>query len=866
MTQKKSTISKVIRTFVVLCLVLILALLFSFVFRNSLVKWVSSFWLTEDVSIECLDFDVGMDPLLVIKTLCLKAEGIEIQINNAEYTIASSEFSKRNFITQANVNIERIDVLHQQIPYSSDADPEASPVAFEQTVANNELWSLPELLPLIKIAQINIDSYLFEHVLSISIFQPSRSELAIRGDIEANLVIAKGNVSGDFNWSGKLILSQSQQLEIMSQPYQGYIKDWQGLMEMPIQSHFQYSGSMLQSQHEFNLSNVITFDNCAIPLQVDGVIDTQLILTSLQLQIDLSSLHTQVTTSQCSSATAVTTAVNLDSWLIDIPALNTVSQSGITLPEINLMSNAVENPVKIKLNDIQISSQNDVKLNYQMTLNSNATAILSADSAQSIDAKLNITASGSILKEAEETRISGTENLFQISDVTTDLGTIKSVNTRFDFALLKSADGPWKTSGNGQIQANELTNKALTIRSLVTDFNIEQDTIALLTVNLKTKLQGIQNDKFAVKTVSNDLSLSFAEFQQISGNGKSKLQGITANTVNISSIDFNHQVNGQIQPYKLAGNHEFTLPSGLLGNLFHDEQNISVLVPEQSVTYLNSIVKQLAPELNLLTGKLAVSLTKANDESDFNGKAMLNNLSAEYQDYQIINAQIDAPFLLDSSGIQLNNGKINIEEINVGVPMTQIDASLSMHDSVPKLDFAQAHIIGGQVTLSDFWLDNRKQLLMLDINDIDLKQLVDLQNQEGIEVSGEVSGDLPIYWDSGFSTIDKGILLNDGPGKLKISNNEAFNAIKQQQDQLAFLENVEFSKLSSEVSLSDDGWLDLKIGINGINPEKNQEINFNYSHKENIFTLFKSMRITNSVQNSIEKRIQQRLSNKDKNL
>nr|WP_289847855.1 YdbH domain-containing protein [Aliiglaciecola lipolytica] len=245
---------------------------------------------------------------------------------------------------------------------------------------------------------------------------------------------------------------------------------------------------------------------------------------------------------------------------------------------------------------------------------------------------------------------------------------------------------------------------------------------------------------------------------------------------------------------------------------------------------------------------------------------MLNNLSAEYQDYQIINAQIDAPFILDSSGIQLNNGKINVEEINVGVPMTQIDASLSMHDSVPKLDFAQAHIIGGQVTLSDFWLDNRKQLLMLDINDIDLKQLVDLQNQEGIEVSGEVSGDLPIYWDSGFSTIDKGILLNDGPGKLKISNNEAFNAIKQQQDQLAFLENVEFSKLSSEVSLSDDGWLDLKIGINGINPEKNQEINFNYSHKENIFTLFKSMRITNSVQNSIEKRIQQRLSNKDKNL
>jgi len=59
------------------------------------------------------------------------------------------------------------------------------------------------------------------------------------------------------------------------------------------------------------------------------------------------------------------------------------------------------------------------------------------------------------------------------------------------------------------------------------------------------------------------------------------------------------------------------------------------------------------------------------------------------------------------------------------------------------------------------------------------------------------------------------MLSSDGPGKLKIQDNAAFDSIKSQQEQLSFLQNVEYRKLSSKVELTSDGWLDLELSIAG---------------------------------------------------
>ncbi|MFA3790263.1 YdbH domain-containing protein [Aliiglaciecola sp. SL4] len=860
MTAKKTFHYLLKGLFPRLILLIFVIFLCAFLFRNSLAIWLSDFWLAEDTSITCLDFDLGTSPFINIHSMCLESADVEINLQQAKYFVDSSLFSKASYLNQASVKINSLSVSHKQ-------NLQASTVKPAQNNDLAELWALPEMLPLITIEQIRVDSYLMQQPLHIRIFQPNRSELAIRGDVEADLVVGKhqgkGVISGDLNWSASLFLSQSQQLESFTKPYQDYFTNWQSLLDTPIHSHFDFTGSELNSQHGINLNNVMTFEDCKIPVQLSGDIKANLQVAPLAVQVDLSRLNSQFSIKQCPQADAVTQWVKLDAWSIDIPNINTATATNMVIPEINLISSSLQNPLKLTLKDIELNTQMDAKLDYQITLKTAATDLLVEQ--QLIDAELNIATTGNILKKADKIQLIAS-NVLEITSLASDLTTIESTSSQLEFSLEKVANTPWKVNGEGKITASEIVKSPLTIHSVSSDFSVDGDTIDQLKINFTSALQDIKYDDFAAKSLASNFTVFLEDIQTISGTGKSKLLGISSDTINLNNIDIKHDINGQIEPYQLTGNHEITLPSGLLANLFHDAQSLSLLVPEQSVTYLNPLLQQIVPELSLVTGELTVNLAKNYDNSDFNGNLTITGLSGEYQDYQIINAQMDAPFKLDSSGIQLDHGKITVEEINVGVPMTQIEAKISMLDNVPKFDFVEARIIGGRVTLADFWLDNRKQLLKLDINDLDLKQLVELQNQEGIEVSGEISGDLPIYWDSGFSNIDQGTLLNDGPGTLLISNNQAFNAIKEQQDQLAFLENVEFSKLSSEVSLSDDGWLDLKIGINGINPDKQQEINFNYSHKENIFTLFKSMRITNSVQNSIEKRIQQRLSNKDKNL
>jgi hypothetical protein len=191
------------------------------------------------------------------------------------------------------------------------------------------------------------------------------------------------------------------------------------------------------------------------------------------------------------------------------------------------------------------------------------------------------------------------------------------------------------------------------------------------------------------------------------------------------------------------------------------------------------------------------------------------------------------------------------------LPVHHIQASLSASDSQLKLKNISGEIFGGRFYFNDIWLDDRSQSTKIELNDIELAKLIELQQQSGIQISGQVRGSLPIQFSKDGVTIDGGTLISQGPGHLKIINNPAFDSIKAQQSELAFLENMDFTQLSSTVKFNSDGWLFLNFSLVGDNPEKKQSLKFNYSHQENIFTLLKSLRLANSVQNKIEKSLKE---------
>ena len=69
------------------------------------------------------------------------------------------------------------------------------------------------------------------------------------------------------------------------------------------------------------------------------------------------------------------------------------------------------------------------------------------------------------------------------------------------------------------------------------------------------------------------------------------------------------------------------------------------------------------------------------------------------------------------------------------------------------------------------------------------------------------------------------------------------------------LEHLNVIQLQAELDLASDGWLDLAMQIKGSNPIKQQSVNFNYTHKENVFTLMKALRLNSVIRDKVEQQM-----------
>ncbi|HBP74543.1 MAG TPA: C4-dicarboxylate ABC transporter, partial [Alcanivorax sp.] len=61
---------------------------------------------------------------------------------------------------------------------------------------------------------------------------------------------------------------------------------------------------------------------------------------------------------------------------------------------------------------------------------------------------------------------------------------------------------------------------------------------------------------------------------------------------------------------------------------------------------------------------------------------------------------------------------------------------------------------------------------------------------------------------------------------------------------LEALNPLRVERFSAQVDMADDGWLDAAVHIRGTNPQRNGlPVVFNYTHKENVLELLRSLRI-----------------------
>lgn len=165
-------------------------------------------------------------------------------------------------------------------------------------------------------------------------------------------------------------------------------------------------------------------------------------------------------------------------------------------------------------------------------------------------------------------------------------------------------------------------------------------------------------------------------------------------------------------------------------------------------------------------------------------------------------------------------------------------------------------ILNGHVSLSALRMPQH-DAAVLKLEQIDLSALFTALKPKQFAMSGRVNGELPLYLNHPKWLVRDGWIANAGLLTLRLdkdmadaiaSNNLATGAA------IDWLRYMEISRSKARVDLDNLGELTLKASIDGVNPQKNakREVILSYSHQENVFQLWRSLRFGDNLQEWLE--------------
>lgn len=310
-----------------------------------------------------------------------------------------------------------------------------------------------------------------------------------------------------------------------------------------------------------------------------------------------------------------------------------------------------------------------------------------------------------------------------------------------------------------------------------------------------------------------------------------------------------------------------------------DLRHPSVIVSAQDVllTDLLALKIKLPIELKLIDGTIDYRLTaQLKNSDDIMANPMLLVLSVKD-----VTGGVDGTWLQGLNWQQhftLQNGQVKSIADNTALSnnltIAKVETATPIHNlsTTTIIDFSQgaikllAHNIRGNLLGGRFdiekaqWPFNNALPINVKLTKIDLEKLLELDKKQGIVVTGNVSGELPIFYDGKHFLIKEGGLQNVGSGIIQVYNNPAVEELKSSSTELklAFdaLENLHYHHLSSEVSMADDGYMLLVTVIKGRNPDLDNEVNLNLNLSYDLLGLLESLNITEHFESKVLKSLQ----------
>ncbi|ATC87547.1 YdbH domain-containing protein [Pseudoalteromonas arctica] len=809
--------------------VLLSTLLLGYVFRLPLLQWVIAPELKKaGITLSCLDFSITSELNIHADRVCLNYQNQQLQLTGITAN------TKR-------VDIENAVLTVNSLPKSDNAN---------QGAKNLDL-ALPLNRPLISIKQLVVKSDELNKPLKISILEPTLNQFNVTGDINASAILTANKISGQF-------LINDTLLKQVINTKNTLIAD----ANFNTQQAFSFDGIEVELNGDISSQFAYTYEfshanqQCQVNVLTTGKLTTRFNLNSQVLMFNTDLLNNKINlTPSCAGlippseyAGFVSKQVPLN-WQLKFPQSIRLEGSELSAPVINLVS------VGDKLFDFLIT---DTTLNITSPLEdlqTNLSAQINTPDINNINVNAQLSGAAivgdyAVMLESLPEFVPATANglslsgHFNISEFI-DLKPIGLINAKLTLNSVDAFD----------ISAVQYQG----------DLTAKMDKQLNAEVALTQQLKSAEYKEFTVSGISNTLTANAnLGVGELFADLTAKTNIKTVNSPDIKLNNIKVESTGLQSRALKATHHAFINDVELVVNHHMSSQAhpFEVIIPEQSTLLLNALIRQFEPLAQLTEGEFNGYIS-----GDINLQNALFNMgishtSALYNDY--LASDLNSVF----SG-EYNSGKLNVKpttfnlnEFRAGAVVKAIKGQWQVSSNTALINDVKGSVFGGEFSLDTYTIGKPNQVANVKFENIDASKLVTLDDKSGIVLTGRLAGSLPVHFDSGKIEIIDGSLFSQGTGNLKITNNAAFDSVMQQQQELqpvlGLLTNLDIQKLNSSVALKNDGWLKLGVNLQGYNKQEQQQVNFNYNHEENVFTLLRALRLSDEITQKVEQQYSQK--------
>ncbi|WP_125778806.1 intermembrane phospholipid transport protein YdbH family protein [Pseudoalteromonas rubra] len=838
-------------------------------FRVPLTLTIGKQILTEEQGLlECLDWSVDSWDRLAIERLCWRSDAISVELSNATFD-------------GDHLQVGNMSVVHRAVQTASDTEVAHTPAPLQ--------LDLPEGMPTLQVEALTVSSPLLPAPLNLSVTQRDDFAFIISGDVKADIDLYDTELRTTLDLSSPVVQTLLRQANLPVE-----VAALTGVVE----THF--DGLTVNADIQLQSTLNYALPQCQPEAQINGVIAAQWDLSNQSGKVDLSQLPVGVSVSECESRLAKLPQSWQNSlwsaqWQVHITEPVTLNADRVSLPVLRV--SAGNGATLATLSDLTYSlAGQQVRSKLMLSHQSDALNLLEAQ----VD----------VLLEGSQLDSKGTVTL-EVAQAPAELPVNwQDVTLRSEFTLQGTVTEQLNLTFKMQPQADSVTAENLSLEALSTTlsgqaaFDLTQQSAVetkapfkLLQWQLNFDVErylisGVQGRNLSVTghgdinallaaTVHSDIRVGSFKRQEVRGkdlhqqlefSGQLHSEGPVGKLTGSSVIellahpqlvlrDVAMQSSGSIAgSEQLALNHTLILDNLELQLAHRLEAGLmpfTLTLADHGLGALQSLASQFVPKLKIEQGLINAQVTGELTRQTFDFEMNVDDAAFLYEHHYV--SELDLPMKGKWHGgeLMIEPAPLSITEVRSGAVLTDVQGQITSDSNMPVLRQFRANVFGGQLAAEQILLSKQDQEMVVTASDLDLMLISEAGRESGVELHGQVSGRLPVFIRNGQAEIRDGYLSNVVDSMLKVEDNASFNALKAQRPELqtvfGVLDELSIETLSADVNMAQDGQLELAVKIAGENKQQKQPVNFNYTHSENIYTLFRALRLSDEITQEVEK-------------